>query len=778
MKGVIPYLRLITALLVSVIASNYAAAFYQNGIYYNKLSNEEVEVTYRSVATPSYSGDIVIPATVTTNNVTYKVTAIGDRAFDSCSELTSVSLPNTITSFGSMAFYACHKLAPIEFPSNLQSIGGSAFFSCNQFKSVVLPESVTTIGEGAFHSCMHLESIILPPSLTEIQHNTFSGCTALTSIQIPSSVTKIGSDAFSHCSALKEIKFPVSLKTISNFAFISCSSLETISIPGSVTSIGNCAFESCRLLKNVRFEDGYETLNLGHGRPDYEKLFEDCPIESVYLGRDLAYENSPFKKTGLIKNLTISESVQVIPADLFSGASLLTSLTIPNSVSTIEGSAFLNCTNIETISFGNSLKTIGGLAFQGCTKLKYIHLPESLTTIGYRAFNKCKSLVSVWLGKNITTIMSEAFSGCNIAKVILCADTKPEGADYIGGKSKIKYVPNDTYSWKNQLVYPHISDMFELNNVVYAPADDDTEYCDIIDCTYFPDSDEFIVPETVEHNGKTYRVRNVNNYAFCSNPDIKHVELPDIATIGNGAFSQDENLQTVSFGSTVGTIGQYAFENCQAVTDLKTSATVPPVCGKDALKSINKLICTLHVPSQSVELYKKAPQWEYFKLIDGVEYQVPVNEITVSYAEEMNVGETQTILADVLPADASDKTLSWHSSDENVATVTEDGLVTALNAGEVIITVTAADGSRVTAECRIKVKDNSGIDTTSADNACISVSNGTISITGINNSIAVSVHAIDGSEVFHGHGNATFSPAGKGIYIVTVGTRSYKIAIS
>ena len=374
--------------------------------------------------------------------------------------------------------------------------------------------------------------------------------------------------------------------------------------------------------------------------------------------------------------------------------------------------------------------------------------------------------------------MFEAFSGCNIAKVILCADTKPEGANYIGGKSKIKYVPNDTYSWKNQLVYPHISDMFELNNVVYAPADDGTEYCDIIDCTYFPDSDEFIVPETVEHNGKTYRVRNVNNYAFCSNPDIKHVELPDIATIGNGAFSQDENLQTISFGSTVEAIGQHAFENCQAVTDLKTSATVPPVCGKDALKSINKLICTLHVPSQSVELYKKAPQWEYFKLIDGVEYLVPVNEITLSYAEEMNVGETQTILADVLPADAADKTLSWHSSDENVATVTEDGLVTALNTGEVIITVTAADGSGVTAECWIKVKDNSGIDTTSVDNARISVSNGTISITGINNSIAVSVHAIDGSEVFHGHGNATFSPAGKGIYIVTVDTRSYKIAIS
>lgn len=601
-------------------------------------------------------------------------------------------------------------------------------------------------------------------------------CKALASIQIPSGVAKIGSDAFYGCSALKEIQLPVSLKTISNYAFISCSSLETISIPGSVTSIGDCAFDYCRLLKNIRFEDGYETLNLGHGRPDYKTLFEYSPIESVYLGRDLAYETAPFKRRDLIKNLTISESVQIIPLGLFSGASLLTSLTIPNSVSTIERGAFKNCTNIETISFGNSLKTIGSSAFEGCTKLKFLYLPESLTTISDYAFNKCKSLVSVWLGKNITTIISGAFSGCNIAKVIWCTDTKPEGAGYIGGK--IKYVPNDTYSLKNQLVYPQISDMFELNNVVYAPADDGTEYCDIIDCMYFPDSDEFIVPETVEHNGKTYRVRNVNNYAFCSNPDIKHIDLPDITSIGDYAFSQDENLQTVSFGSTVETIGQYAFENCQAVTDLKTSATVPPVCGKDALKSINKLICTLHVPSQSVELYKKAPQWEYFKLIDGVEYQIPVNEITVSYAEEMNVGESQTILADILPADASDKTLSWHSSNENVATVTDDGLVTALNAGDVIITVTATDGSGVTAECRIKVKDNSGIDTTSADNAHISVSNGTVYISGINDNISVTIHTIDGTEVFNSHGNAIFTPAGKGIYIVTVGTRSYKTAIS
>lgn len=777
MKGIIPYLRLITALLVSIIASNGAAAsFYLNGIYYNKLSNEEVEVTCKYETSPTYSGDIVIPATVTTKNGTYKVTAIGDNAFNICSDLKSVSLPNSITSIGEHAFYHCQKLTPFVLPENLHYIGNSAFFHCDQFISIVIPESVTTIGTHAFGSCINLQSITLPSSLSEIQKSLCSGCTALKSIQIPNNVSKIGIDAFNGCSALKEIQLPASLKTISNDAFISCTSLETISIPGSVTSIGDCAFDYCRLLKNIRFEDGYETLNLGHGRPDYKTLFEDCPIESVYLGRDLAYETAPFKRRNLIKNLTISESVQIIPLGLFSGASLLTSLTIPNSVSTIERGAFKNCTNIETISFGNSLKTIGSSAFEGCTKLKFIYLPESLTTISDYAFNKCKSLVSVWLGKNITTIISGSFSGCNIAKIIWCADTKPEGAGYIVGK--IKYVPNDTYSWKNQLVYPHISDMFELNNVVYAPADDGTEYCDIIDCTYFPDSDEFIVPETVEHNGKTYRVRNVNNYAFCSNPDIKHVELPDITSIGDYAFSQDENLQTVSFGSTVGTIGQYAFENCQAVTDLKTSATVPPVCGKDALKSINKLICTLHVPSQSVELYKKAPQWEYFKLIDGVEYLVPVNEITLSYAEEMNVGETQTILADVLPADASDKTLSWHSSDENVATVTEDGLVTALNTGEVIITVTAADGSGVTAECRIKVKDNSGIDTTSVDNARISVSNGTISITGINNSIAVSVHAIDGSEVFHGHGNATFSPAGKGIYIVTVDTRSYKIAIS
>lgn len=194
------------------------------GIYYYLESNPNVaEVT--NVSNSWYSGDIIIPETVTYEGEQYKVTSIGDIAFQNCYDLTSVNIPNGVTSIGTMAFQKCTGLISVTMPNSLISIGWSAFMNCSALTSVTIPNSVITIGYGAFNGCSNLTSITIPNGLTSIDDFVFAS-TGLTSITVPNSVTSIGDAAFLYCP------------------------LTSLTIGSGVTSI-NHSFTSCQILADV-----------------------------------------------------------------------------------------------------------------------------------------------------------------------------------------------------------------------------------------------------------------------------------------------------------------------------------------------------------------------------------------------------------------------------------------------------------------------------------------------------------------------------------------------
>ena len=174
------FATLLLTLLLSMMSTNtFAYDFEIDGIYYNLIKGKFAKVTSGD---NRYSGDVAIPEKVTYEGVEYPVESIGNYAFESCSGLTSVTIPNSVT-----------------------NIGYSAFRGCTGLTSITIGNSVTTIGNYAFRECSGLTSITIPNSVTTIGGYAFYGCSNLTSITIGNSVTTIGNSVFSNCGKLEEV---------------------------------------------------------------------------------------------------------------------------------------------------------------------------------------------------------------------------------------------------------------------------------------------------------------------------------------------------------------------------------------------------------------------------------------------------------------------------------------------------------------------------------------------------------------------------------------------
>ena len=196
--------------------------------------------------------------------------------FYDCTNLKSVTLPQSLTSIGVFIFENCPSITSVTIPANVSEITMNPFINCENLKevkvskdnsnyysdgnylyekktnkiisafnvgsSVTIPDSVTSIGEYTFAYCDSLTSVTIPDSVTSIGDRAFDSCYSLTSVTIPDSVTSIGDSAFSGCTSLTSVTIPDSVTSIGGGAFSNCTSLTSVTIPDSVTSIGDSAF--------------------------------------------------------------------------------------------------------------------------------------------------------------------------------------------------------------------------------------------------------------------------------------------------------------------------------------------------------------------------------------------------------------------------------------------------------------------------------------------------------------------------------------------------------
>lgn len=348
----------------------------------------------------NYSGNLVIPATITYQNEIYSVTEIDGQAFKDCSGLKSVTIAPGMVSIGDNAFEGCTSLESIIIPQTVTYIAGGTFSGCKNLKSVQLSDNMHYIMYGTFSGCEKLENINFPKNLQVIQADAFFRCRGLSTIEIPESVVEIENMAFSGCYP-KSLKIPSSLKIFDGIPsslhleyleidneeilvkkkYKVFNDLKELVIGNSVNCIPDNAFNGASELTTITFPENLDSIG--------KNAFKGCNITGpLNIPSKVSYIGSnAFEDCEAVTSITLPKNLRVIGNSTFKGCKLITSLILPSSLSEIGDSAFYNCSKLQSITIPNSVRHIGEFAFIDCVNAKTITLPSSADlSIGKRAF--------------------------------------------------------------------------------------------------------------------------------------------------------------------------------------------------------------------------------------------------------------------------------------------------------------------------------------------------------------------------------------------------------
>ena len=597
------------------------------------------------------------------------VTGIDGAAFAECKKLSDVVLSKNLKTMGWQVFGNDNKLTEIEIPKSLEecryyrnndSIDGGTFDNCANLKTVMFEDGTTEIAEGLFAGCTGIEQITIPDTVTVIESGAFGGCINLKEIVVPDNVTEIQSSAFEYCSSLKTVKLSENLERIGVYAFGDCDVLKSIKIPDSVLDIDGAAFAECKELSDVVLSKNLKTMGwqvFGNDNKlteiEIPKSLEEC---RYYRNND-SIDGGTFDNCANLKTVMFEDGTTEIAEGLFAGCTGIEQITIPDTVTVIESGAFGGCINLKEIDVPNSVTEIQRSAFEYCSSLKTAKLSENLKSIGMYSFNNCTSLTEVHLSDILKEIPSNTFSGCKKLTTINFPST-------------LTTIGDSAFSG----------------------------------CESLP---EAILPSGVE---------KIESNAFKNCKAMKKAVVPDtVSSIGSSAFYGCEALTDITLGSKLKKIDSQTFYGCTALPSIVIPYNVTTI-GDSAFVNCTKLT-QITVPRNTTSIESNAfsyprkmtmygPSGCYAQTYangKGIKYvaqdihatsiRLDITNKTAEYYDEFQLTAT------IAPQNFTDA-VTWTSSNEDVATVSDTGYVEVCGVGTAVITVTAGN---VKAACTVTV---------------------------------------------------------------------------
>lgn len=664
-------------LLLGTAFFGWCHDFEVDGIYYNYNDNGmSVSVTAKdeNYGWMVYKNVVTVPGEVAYNGMTYVVTAIGDKAFNSCPSLTGVVLPSTITKIGDHAFSRNSNLVSVNIPDGVTTIGEEAFMGDGRLAAIALGPGVAHIGAKAFSACYGLESItvdpvnpvydsrencnaiieratgtmlygckntIIPSQVTAISDWAFAQGTAPAALVIPGSVVSIGDYAFSYCNGLATLTLDDGVEAIGSNAFNGCRSLTSVELPASLSDIGDEAFVGCWNLTGIVVDEnnptydsrggcnaivetatgtlllGCKTTVMPQGITSIGRsAFAWSRITSVHIPEGVTtIGDYAFDHCYYIDDLQLPNTLVSIGYSAFNGAYAgLDELVLPNSLVSLGGYAFACCSGVTAIRFGSGLETIGDHAFFSCSGLTELDLPRSLLTIGDGAFMGCTGLTSVNIPAMVTHIGSAVFQACS-GLIRLTVDAKNVTFD---SRDECNAVIESS---TNTLVVGCITTVIPATVTTLG----DGAFCECIglNTIAIPPSVTAIGNHTfdycydLQHIVLPPELRTIGNSAFAGCEQLVSIIIPDrVESIGDSAFYDCPWMEYLTLGRGLTSIGRYAFCGTNLVTVTCRAMEPPVIAAENSFWHYGTYSdATLKVPSPALSRYTVADYWSLFPVI-------------------------------------------------------------------------------------------------------------------------------------------------------------------
>ena len=617
-----------------------------------------------------YSGSVsalAIPQTIDG----HKVVAIGNSAFEGTC-LVNVTIPDTVTEIGDSAFAECKQLSSVQLSNNLTILGKFAFGNCTSLTSIWIPKSLKTADTSAFSGspfagCVALQSVELETGMTKIPDNLFDSCPGFTTITIPDTVTEIGDSAFANTN-LNSITIPDSVTQIGKYAF-GGSKLESIRIPDTVTDIGDNAFNGCTELKDVTLPNIRKNIVAG--------MFEGCTsLEKIVLPETVtAIRSGAFTGCTALKDITWSKALETIESYAFQNCSALTDVTIPDSVKSIGYGVFSDCSALSAVTLPDGVKELDGQLFNNCDALTTVTIPDSVTSIGEQVFYDCDALTTVKLGSGLTEIPASTFEHCDVLESLRI----PRRVTTIGDNA-----------FKDCTKFTSVTIPRSVTSI---------------------SASAFSYPKILT----IYGVAGTYAETFAKENSIQFVDQQVKAT----AASLDQTELTINKGATAQLNLSVTPENfTDTVTWKSTDEKVATISDSGEVKAVGAGTATIKVVVGDISA---TCQVTVLQPVTGIR----LNKSSLT----MDALGTFQMTASASPDNAYDKRILWSSSDPAIATVDENGLVTALKKGTATITAAAMDGSGAKSTCKVTVSNTAYVCTDPAqlesphnyDNSCTDV---------------------------------------------------------